>query len=267
MDARAHEYPFEVVSIEPVAKDVWRLVAKTAVADKIGAGEFVNIHVPGDGAHILRIPLSFSRADANTHEIEFVFAVVGEGTRRLSSMRPTEGSTLVGPLGRGWSAPVKEGRALLVAGGMGLAPIVACARLLEGRGQGFDVVVGAQTAERHVNALLEDLKELGHADPAFKLILTTDDGSLGIRGFTTAAMQDMLAEHAYACVYSCGPEVMMAGVARIARDRACACQVSLERLMGCGFGACSCCNVELHEGGYALCCTDGPVFDAEEVVW
>ncbi|MDO4537190.1 MAG: dihydroorotate dehydrogenase electron transfer subunit [Coriobacteriales bacterium] len=265
MGAQVNEHRFEVISCEAVAEDVFRLVCRTPVAAELAAGQFVNLHVPADASHILRIPLSFSRADALSQELEFVFAVVGEGTARLSHMRPGDASCLTGPCGKGWALPGRDGRALLVAGGMGLAPVVACAHMLDAAGVSFDVIVGAQSASKHVSYLNEELR--GLVDKSGELIITTDDGSLGIRGFTTAAMQDMLAEHAYACVYSCGPQPMMAGVARIARERAFACQVSLERMMGCGFGACSCCNVELVSGGYALCCADGPVFDAEEVVW
>jgi dihydroorotate dehydrogenase electron transfer subunit len=142
--------------------------------------------------------------------------------------------------------------------------------MLAASGVGFDAIVGAQTSEKHVDFLLDELRALlphEGCDCARKVIVTTDDGTRGIRGFTTAAMQDLLAEHAYATVYTCGPQPMMAGVARLARTVGADCQASLERMMGCGFGACSCCNVELVGGGYALCCTDGPVFDAEEVAW
>lgn len=262
--------PFEVVSNDQVASDIWRMVCRTSVARTIAPGQFVNIHVPGDGSHILRIPLSFAHADAQNETLELVYAVVGEGTRRLAYMRPQESSTLVGPCGHGWTLPQAQGRALLVAGGVGLPPIVACARMLAEQGVGFDAIVGAQTAEKHVENLLNTLRTIPKAegcDCARHVLVTTDDGTLGIRGFTTSAMENILAENAYSCVYTCGPNIMMAGVARLAQLRNIDCQVSMERMMGCGFGACSCCNVKLVKGGYALCCTDGPVFDALEVAW
>jgi dihydroorotate dehydrogenase electron transfer subunit len=264
------EHRFEVLSNDKVAQDVWRMRCHTEVAAQIEPGQFVNIAVPGNDAHVLRVPLSFSAADAVARTLELVYAVVGEGTTRLSAMRPGQSSTLVGPCGNGWRLPKREGRALLVAGGVGLPPVFACARMLAASGVGFDAIVGAQTSDKHVDFLLDELRAfLPHegCDCARKVIVTTDDGTRGIRGFTTAAMQDLLAEHAYATVYTCGPQPMMAGVARLARTVGADCQASLERMMGCGFGACSCCNVELVGGGYALCCTDGPVFDAEEVAW
>ena len=112
----------------------------------------------------------------------------------------------------------------------------------------------------------DDVDELGGATGS-SVVVTTDDGTAGRAGFTTQAMEELLAANDYAQVYTCGPNVMMAGVARLAERAGIACQASLERMMGCGFGACSCCNVALRAGGYALCCQDGPVFDAEEVAW
>lgn len=262
--------PFEVLSNKQVAEGIWRLTCLTSAARELLPGQFVNLHVPGDGSHILRIPLSFSAADKNNETLELVYATVGEGTLRLAAMKPGEASTLVGPCGNGWHLPGKEGRALLVAGGVGLPPVVACARMLAKANVGFDAIVGAQTAAKHVECLLDCLRGLSQADGCDcqrKVIVTTDDGTRGIRGFTTTAMEDLLAENAYAQVYACGPNAMMAGVARLAAIRDMDCQVSLERMMGCGFGACSCCNVELVNGGYALCCQDGPVFDTWEVAW
>lgn len=259
-------HTFEVVSNEPVAAGVWRMRCRTTVAASIRPGQFVNLLVPGNAAHILRIPLSFSFVDSANQMLELVYAVVGEGTKRLSAMMAGDESTLVGPCGNGWPLPKRDGRALLVAGGVGLPPIVACARMLAEANMSFDAIVGAQTAAKHVDYLLCD-GDTPLCTPLSTLIITTDDGTRGIRGFTTAAMEDLLAEHAYGTVYTCGPQPMMAGVAKLAALRGIDCQASLERMMGCGFGACSCCNVKLVKGGYALCCQDGPVFDAGEVVW
>lgn len=266
----AREWEFEVLRNERVAEGVWRMRCATGVAAELEPGQFVNVRVPGDGSHVLRVPLSFSEADAANLVLELVYATVGEGTERLSRMGAGDSSTLVGPCGRGWRLPQASGRALLVAGGVGLPPVVACARMLAQAGVGFDAIVGAQTASRHVDALLDELRTFAPVegcDCRRKVIVCTDDGSRGIRGFVTAAMADLMADRPYVEAYACGPQPMMAGVAALAGKRGVACQVSLERMMGCGFGACSCCNVALAGGGYALCCTDGPVFDAREVAW
>lgn len=263
-------HPFDVIVNESIAEGVQRMVCRTPVARLLEPGQFVQLAVPGDGSHVLRIPLSFASANAKDERLELVYAVVGEGTRRLAAMRVGDASTLVGPCGNGWTLPRESGRALLVAGGVGLPPIVACAEMLAQANVGFDVIVGAQTAGKHCNELLDRLRgmQLNQAcDCGRNVIVTTDDGSLGMRGFTTQAMENMLAEHTYAQVYTCGPDVMMSRVAQLAQQAHAACQASLERMMGCGFGACSCCNVALVSGEYALCCKYGPVFNAEEVLW
>ena len=273
---------FTVVANEPAAEGIWRLVIDSDVAQHILPGQFMNLHVPGDGAHILRIPLSFSVASPKDNTVELLYAVVGEGTMRLSQMEVGSTSTLVGPCGKGWRLPEKPGRALLVAGGIGLPPVLAAARMLAEAGVGFDVVVGART---HAMIVLPDADEVmnyggvmlpennfeGGYDPDRVVVHTTDDGTTatgtGTPQYATDGMADLLRRRTYSQVYTCGPNIMMSGVAKLASAHGIACQVSMERMMGCGFGACSCCNVPLASGGYALCCQDGPVFDAEEVAW
>lgn len=256
-------HEFEVVSNEEVAAAIWRLVLRAPVlARSIRPGQFMNLEVPGDPSHPLRVPLSFASADPEVGTVELVYAVVGEGTGRLSRMASGQRSTAVGPGGHGWRLPeVTPGRAVLVAGGVGAPPIVAAASMLAGAGIGFDAVLGAQSASRLWGK--ERLADLG----AGQVLVTTDDGSRGMRGFTTDAMALLLGERDYGLAMSCGPQPMMAGVARLAREAGVACQVSTERMMGCGFGACNTCNVAMAAGGYRSCCSDGPVFDAEELAW
>ena len=268
--ASVAEQEFSVLLNEQAAEGIWRAKIATPVAAGIAPGQFMNLRVPGDGSHILRIPLSFKHADAKANTIELLYAVVGEGTKRLSQMRVGDVSTLVGPCGHGWWLPKTEGRALLVAGGVGLPPIFAAAQQLAEAGIGFDVVVGNHTAERHLVKEIDELRSMTAGevcDCERRVVVCTDDGTLGLNGFTTDGMKELIETRAYAQVYTCGPNVMMAGVAKMSMEHGAACQVSLERMMGCGFGACSCCNVALAKGGYALCCQDGPVFDALEVAW
>ena len=149
MSAGLDVHGFTVVSNEPAADGLMRIVLRApALAAALAPGQFVNIHVPGDASQILRIPLSFSCADAAAGTVEIVYAVVGDGTRRLSEMTAGETSTAVGPCGNPW--PLLEGarRACVVAGGVGVTPVVACARMLAASGVAFDAVVGAQTAGR-----------------------------------------------------------------------------------------------------------------------
>ena len=262
MTAGLGVHDFTVVSNEPVADGLVRIVLRAPeLAAALAPGQFVNVHVPGDASQILRIPLSFSHADAASGTVEIVYAVVGDGTRRLSEMAAGEASTAVGPCGSPWPAVEGAGRACVVAGGVGITPIVACARMLAASDVAFDAVVGAQTAGKLWGT--DVLEGLG----AGTVAVTTDDGTAGRRGFTTDALADLLVEKDYDVVYTCGPEVMMAGVARLCREAGVACRVSMERMMCCGFGACGTCNVAMADGTYKSCCKDGPVFDAEEVAW
>lgn len=243
------------------------MVFKSDVAALLAPGEFVEVSVPGDHSQVLRVPLSFSRVDAAAGTVRIEYALVGDGTRRLARMVPGDASTLVGPSGHGWRMPGGEGRALLVAGGIGLPPVLAAAEMLAGAGRSFDAVVGAQRASKLVGVDVELLRKAGLADPQSRVVVCTDDGSFGRAGFTTDAMAELLAERSYDAVLTCGPTIMMAGVARLAEGAGIACQASLERMMGCGFGACSCCNVAMRDGTSRSCCMDGPVFDAGEVAW
>lgn len=255
-------HEFAVVSNESVADGLMRIVMSSPeLAGSLRAGQFVNVAVPGDASQILRIPLSFSHADARAGTVEIVYAVVGDGTRRLAAMAPQDRSTAVGPCGNPWPSLPGARRACVVAGGVGVTPIVACARMLAGAGVAFDAVVGAQAAGRLWGA--DVLEGIG----AGTVAVTTDDGTAGRAGFTTDALADLLAERDYDVVYTCGPEVMMAGVARLCRGAGVPCRVSMERMMCCGFGACGTCNVAMADGTYKSCCKDGPVFDAEEVAW
>lgn len=262
---KVSEHRFTVLSNELVADGIWRMLFESKVARQLEPGQFMNFTVPGDRAHILKVPLSFAQANAITRQVEILYAVVGEGTSRLTQMSLGDKSTLLGPCGKGWQLPAQAGRALLVAGGIGLPPIEAAARMLAAAGIGFDLVVGARTAPMLLKDRAEGLASLGGA--GCMVICCTDDGTAGRAGFTTEAMAELMADRSYAQAYTCGPTPMMAGVARLAAGRGLACQASLERMMGCGFGACACCNVALVSGGYALCCQDGPVFDAKEVAW
>lgn len=252
----------EVVSNEQVAQGLMRVVfACRPLSEQLRAGQFVNLEVPGDRSQILRLPLSFSHADPEAGTFEIVYAVVGDGTGRLSRMAPGATTTAVGPCGNPWPVSEGQGRCLVVSGGVGVTPIVACARLLRERGVAFDAVVGAQTGARVWG--VDVLESLG----AGRVSVTTDDGTMGRRGFTTDELRDLLAANDYDTVYACGPEPMMAGVARLCAEAGVECRVSMERMMCCGFGACGTCNLVLVSGGYASVCKNGPVFDAKEVAW
>lgn len=261
--ARMHD--FEVVSNVPIAPMPTEIYALTIRAPKLAQtirpGQFVNIAVPGNAMSLLRIPLSIAASDPEQGLVEIWYAVVGEGTRRLSEMGSGASSDLLGPGGKGWTVPEGCKRALLVAGGIGVPPVLCLARQeLFPRGIEFDVCVGAATSSALVG--IDEFCSVGAGD----VRICTDDGSEGYHGFCTDPASELLSSKAYDYVATCGPEPMMAKVAAAAAAAGVACEASLERMMSCGFGACSTCAVETTSGMKGACMC-GPVFDAKEVVW
>lgn len=252
---------FEVVSNERIADGVFALVISAPdLARAIKPGQFVNIAVPGNAMSLLRIPLSFEVASADEGTVEIWYAVVGEGTERLSHMKPGDTSDLLGPGGHGWTVPEGCARALLVAGGIGVPPVLCLARELAARNIPFDVCLGAATAGKLVGE--QAFRDLG----AGEVSISTDDGSAGNAGFCTDPAAELLARGGYDYVATCGPEPMMAKVAAAADAAGVCCEASLERMMSCGFGACATCAVETTSGMKGACMC-GPVFNAKEVVW
>lgn len=254
--ARIHT--FEVVTNEQAADGVMRLVIKAPkLASAIKPGQFMSFEVPGDARELVRIPVSFSAADAEEGTIETYYAVVGAGTQRMAAWQPGFKASVLGPGGNGWYLPESCKKALVVAGGIGITPVIAASAMLDDANVEHDAVVGAQTAAK----LLEADTLIGCGE----VRITTDDGTAGTPGFVTAEVEPMLATGEYDLVLCCGPAPMMASVAKAAAAANVKCLVSLERMMTCGFGACNTCNVEMVDGMQGAC-TKGPVFDAEKVV-
>ena len=212
-------------------------------------GQFVHIAC-GEG-HLLRRPISICAWKAP--ELRIVFQVKGEGTKWLSERRTGDELDVLGPLGHGFAMAYKH--PLIVGGGMGLSPLLYYAAAMQGKA---DVLMGGKTAEELFwSGLFDDL--CGHC------FLTTDDGSRGTKGFTTTVLSEILERGDYDVVVTCGPEVMMRGVAKIAREHGIPCEVSLEKRMACGLGACLSCSIDTTDGQRKKVCKDGPVFPAEEV--
>jgi len=261
--AAIHAHTYVVATNEHLTDDLWRIVIEAPeLAATIAPGQFVELTVPGDATRLVPTPVSFSAADADAGTIEIVYAVVGPDTERLSRMQPGASAQVVGPCGgRGWWVPKGCERALVVAGGVGAPPVVAAAGMLRAAGVEVDAVLGSQRSSRLWGE--DRLRAMGVGE----VVITTDDGSAGICGNAADGMRELLARGGYDVVMTCGPQVMMAAVARLAAEHDMLCEASLERMMTCGIGACNTCNVDLVGGGVAGACTDGPVFDAREVVW
>lgn len=233
-------------------------LAAPKMAEAIEPGQFVHMQLTGMEAHILRRPFSVYRTDREAGSIEIIYQVVGEGTSFMTSYEPGVECALIGAMGHGWQE--REGKSLIVGGGVGAAPLFLFAEKLAAEGRPFEVVLGAQTESMLVTRA--DYADLLGRDP----ILATDDGSVGYAGFCTEPVREQLATGEYRTVYCCGPEPLMRAVAALADEAAVDCFVSMEKRMACGVGACLSCVVET-SAGKKRSCVDGPVFDAKDVVW
>jgi dihydroorotate dehydrogenase electron transfer subunit len=256
-----------VVENRRLAGSIHSLVLKApGVARAVAPGQFVHLRLPALEAHILRRPFSVFCADATTGTVRIDYQVVGTGSAHMAGLEPGARPDVIGPLGKGWQLPTAAAHPLLITGGIGSAPLYMLARQLAGATGGaagaVRVIMGAQTA----SMLVHKDDYAGILEPG-SLKISTDDGSAGAKGFTTDALQTLLQSgEPVDFIATCGPEPMLRIVAAIAAQHGIACQVSLERRMACGVGACLSCVVATN-GGQKRACVDGPVFDAREVVW
>jgi dihydroorotate dehydrogenase electron transfer subunit len=197
------------------------------------------------------LPRAFSYARWRDGVAQFVLEDVGPGTRRLCELQAGEGLLALGPLGVGFEAPREGRRALLVGGGVGIAPLLIWQDQLAGEAA---VLLGFRDADRAQAAKL-----------FAEARLVTDDGSVGEQGLVSDLLRAELDEDDHATVYSCGPPAMLEAVRAICAERSVPCQLALESGMACGFGACYGCVVPDRDGGYLRVCVEGPVIDAERL--
>lgn len=248
-----------VVANERLATGVGLLVVDAPRCSAlVQPGQFVHLRI-GEGTDtILRRPFSVHRA--HDGKLEILYQILGTGTLRIAEKPVGDASMdVVGPLGTGWDIGADIDHALVVAGGLGAAPMGMLVEQLAARGVACVVAQGAPTSSRLV---ARDLFE----DVARRYECATDDGSAGEHGLVTALTTRLLGSEDFDIVYCCGPEAMQRAVARQALEHGVRCQVSLERLMACGVGACLSCVVTT-ASGLKRACVDGPVFEAEEVCW
>jgi dihydroorotate dehydrogenase electron transfer subunit len=191
--------------------------------------------------------------------IEILYKRTGRGTGLLAEALPGQRVALVGPLGRGFAPPGPGERAVLVAGGTGIASVYELARRLAGA-CAVRVLLGARSAADLMG--VADFEAL-----PVELALATEDGSAGRRGLVTDLLERELGTGGPARVYACGPTGMMRRCAEVSAARGVPCVASLENHMACGFGVCLGCAAPLAAGGYALVCRDGPMFDATAILW
>lgn len=235
------------------------------LASQVLPGQFVHMSIPTLQANILRRPFSIYDCDAQAGTVDILYQVLGAGTTDMAQWLPGYEMSMIGPIGEAWGVPYGCAKALLVGGGVGAAPLFMLCKQLIASGVNVDVVLGASTKDALV--CKERYDSLGNAF----LACTTDDGTFGTLGFATVeverAIEDARATGiAYDYAAICGPEPLMKGASALTLEVGIPTQVSMERRMACGVGACLSCVVETVDGRKRAC-VDGPIFDAEKVVW
>jgi len=227
-------------------------------------GQFVHIRVTSSWEPLLRRPFSVMHTNEAEGSFQVLMRTVGRGTQMLAEAQPGTKFHIMGPLGNGFKLPGPEGEVVLIAGGIGVAPLIFLATAMR-----------KPSSYRYVRGLFgahsaDDLccwQELSGVCDEFSTV--TDDGSVGEQGMVTDLLGPQL-ERGAGCVYACGPALMLAEVAKQCRAAEIPCYVSMEQRMGCGVGACLGCVIPTHASGtqrYQRVCKDGPIFDAEVVDW
>ena len=238
---------FTIISNEALTDTVYKMVLRGDTSAITAPGQFVNIQLDG---MFLRRPISVCDYDDTT--LTIVYKVVGKGTKAMCKMAAgTELDILTG-LGNGYDLTVSGEKPVLLGGGVGVPPMYNLAKKLVAQGKKVSVILGFNTKSEIFYE--EAFKKLG-----CNVTVTTVDGSYGVKGFVTTAMETM----GYSYFYTCGPEPMLKAVYKTSVTSG---QMSFEERMGCGFGACMGCSCKTLTG-YKRICKDGPVMRKEEILW
>ena len=255
----------EVVSKTQVAAGHFQMgLLCPHIAQNAAPGQFIQVRVNRLYDPLLYRPLAVYRTRGDAFEI--LFKVVGKGTRLLAEKRVGDTLDIIGPLGTGFPMDDDFQLAMLVAGGMGIASLMALAEMMVGRQ--IIALIGASTRDKIVGE--KELLALGA-----EVRIATEDGSAGHRGMVSELLKEILLKERATTVtrriFACGPTPMLKAVAQIAAQHKIPAHVSLEERMACGVGACLGCACEVVSPGgkiqYKMVCVDGPIFDVQEIVW
>jgi len=237
---------FDIVSNIPLTENVYKMVLQGDTSAVTASGQFVNIKL--DGLY-LRRPISV--CDLEGDKLTIIYKVVGKGTAQMAAMSSGKLDVLTG-LGNGYDLTLSGDQPVLLGGGVGVPPMYLLAKQLRAEGKTVRVILGFNTkAEVFYEA---EFKALG-----CDVTVTTVDGSYGMKGFVTDALKEM----DYTYFYTCGPEPMLKAVYKASVTSG---QMSFEKRMGCGFGACMGCSCKTITG-YKRICKEGPVMKKEEILW
>ncbi len=249
----------KILENRPVAKDIYEMVLEAPeIAKAARPGQFVNLRLSDKLDPLLRRPISLHGIDPEKGTITMLYLIVGKGTAMMRDMEAGAVVDVLGPLGHGWNCDFEGRYAVLIGGGIGIAPLYPLAKALAEAGKTVELIVGAKNKEYLTDLSLYET--LG-----VRVTVTTDDGSAGIKGFVTEALANSIQEKICDYIYACGPLPMLKFVEKLAIANKKPGQVSTESHMGCGLGICLLCPSKVTAGGYKRTCTDGPVFEIGEL--
>ena len=240
------EVIFTIKENVALTDSVYKMVMEGDTSAISASGQFVNIKLDGQ---YLRRPISI--CDYDDDVLTIIYKVVGTGTEQMSAMKASDKLNILVGLGNGYDTSLSGDNPVLVGGGVGVPPLYKLCKMLKAEGKRVSVILGFNTASEIFYK--EEFEKI-----ADKVIITTVDGSCGVKGFVTNALDE-----SYTYVYSCGPFPMLKALAAATK---CSGQYSLEERMGCGFGACMGCSCKTMLGNKRIC-KDGPVFVKEEIIW
>lgn len=245
-------------SITTVAPDFYELCFDWDPAAGVPRpGQFLTVRAAPSCMPLLRRPFAFSAWDTARAGAALIFQRKGPGTAVMAGYRPGDTLDCIGPLGNSFSLPEPGVHPVLVAGGIGLGPMLFLAERIMDNGCEPLFVFGARTAKL-VPLVLEQQR-------GFSPVICTDDGSRGFAGNVVEYLRSVSLPHP-AGLFCCGPHPMLRGCCAFAAEKDIPCEVSVEQVMACGVGACMGCAVKTRTG-YARACKEGPVFCASELVW
>lgn len=237
---------FKIVSNQPLTENVYKMVLQGDTAHITAPGQFMNIQLSG---LYLRRPISV--CDLEGDKLTIIYKAVGKGTRQMAAMQEGALNILTG-LGNGYDLSLSGENPVLLGGGVGVPPMYLLAKKLIEQGKKVEVILGFNTKSEIFYE--NEFKALG-----CNVTVTTVDGSYGEKGFVT----DVLRNIDYSYFYTCGPEPMLKAVYKASKTSG---QMSFEKRMGCGFGACMGCSCKTITG-YKRICKEGPVMQKEEILW
>lgn len=251
---------FEILSNEKLNDQNHLLKITPANHEKlpqIYPGQFVEIYVSNSKSTFLRRPISINFVDEFQNIVWLLIQNVGDGTAALCASKVGQKLNIIFPLGNSFTLPDNQHkRTLLVGGGVGTAPMLFLGKVLKNNGFIPEFLLGGRSAT--------DVLQIDEFEKFGKTYITTEDGSLGENGFVTH--HTVLVKQHFDKIYACGPKPMLVAISNYAFRQDIECEVSLENMMACGFGACLCC-VEKTVRGNVCACTEGPIFNIKELTW